>query len=96
SVAAEIALATGGSAADAEDAADVLADLDLTALSSRHPLSLSGGQQQRLVVATARLSGRPIVVFDEPSSGVDRRHLRSIADQIRRVAADGAVVLLVS
>lgn len=93
SVSAEIALATGGPAADA---ADVLADLDLTALSSRHPLSLSGGQQQRLVVATARLSGRPIVVFDEPSSGVDRRHLRSIADQIRRVAADGAVVLLVS
>jgi energy-coupling factor transport system ATP-binding protein len=36
------------------------------------------------------------VVFDEPSSGVDRRHLRSISDQIRRVADDGAVVLLIS
>lgn len=74
----------------------VLADLDLAHLSSRHPLSLSGGQQQRLVIATARLSGRPVVIFDEPSSGVDRRHLRSISEQIRAVAARGAIVLLVS
>jgi ABC-type arginine transport system ATPase subunit len=36
----------------------------LQQFSDRHPLALSGGQQQRLVVATARLSGRRIVVFD--------------------------------
>jgi ABC-type Mn2+/Zn2+ transport system ATPase subunit len=36
------------------------------------------------------------VVFDEPSSGVDGRHLTSISDQIRHVAADGSVVLLIS
>lgn len=74
----------------------VLEELDLARLAERHPLSLSGGQQQRLVVAAVRLAGRRIVVFDEPSSGVDRRHLRSISNQIRRVAADGAVVLLIS
>ena len=43
-----------------------------------------------------RVAGRRIVIFDEPSSGVDRRHLQSISDQIRRLAADGAVVLLIS
>ncbi|HEY0187312.1 MAG TPA: ABC transporter ATP-binding protein [Cellulomonas sp.] len=73
-----------------------LAALDLTHLADRHPLSLSGGQQQRLVVAAVRLAGRRVVVFDEPSSGVDRRHLESISDQIREVAATGAVVLLIS
>lgn len=36
------------------------------------------------------------MIFDEPSSGVDRRHLQSISDQIREVAADGALVLLIS
>lgn len=76
--------------------ADVLAALDLDHLSERHPLSLSGGQQQRLVVAGVRVAGRRIVIFDEPSSGVDRRHLQSIGDQIRSVAASGAVVLLIS
>lgn len=93
-VSAEIALALTD--APETDADGVLASLDLDHLAERHPLSLSGGQQQRLVVAAVRVARRRIVVFDEPSSGVDRRHLQSIADQIRRVAADGAVVLLVS
>lgn len=103
SVAAEIDLAgtdasrTPGSALDAPPGPTGILDaLDLGALAERHPLSLSGGQQQRLVVAAVRVQGRRIVIFDEPSSGVDRRHLRSISDQIRHVAADGAIVLLIS
>ncbi|RFS45642.1 ABC transporter ATP-binding protein [Micromonospora craniellae] len=93
SVDAEVELASG---LKDTDVAEVLRDLDLAHLAERHPLSLSGGQQQRLVIAAARVSHRRIVIFDEPSSGVDRRHLRSISDQIRRVARDGAVVLLIS
>ncbi|TQS21626.1 ATP-binding cassette domain-containing protein [Microbispora sp. KK1-11] len=61
-----------------------------------HPLSLSGGEQQRLVIAAARLSARRIVVFDEPSSGVDRRHLHSITQITRDLAAEGVVILLIS
>ena len=95
SVEAEIDLA-GTGAARAPDTAEVLDALDLVHLADRHPLALSGGQQQRLVVAAVRVAGRRVVVFDEPSSGVDRRHLQSISEQIRRVAADGAVVLLIS
>ncbi|MFT4296165.1 MAG: ABC transporter ATP-binding protein [Micropruina sp.] len=95
SVEAEIELAASD-AVRVPATGDVLDALDLAQLADRHPLSLSGGQQQRLVVASVRVSGRRIVVFDEPSSGVDRRHLQSISDQIRQVAADGAVVLLIS
>ncbi|MGO0605835.1 MULTISPECIES: ATP-binding cassette domain-containing protein [Brevibacterium] len=93
SVMAEIELADTG-ATNAPDLREVLSALGLTDLSQRHPLALSGGQQQRLVVA-ACVAGRRIVVFGEPSSGVDRRHLTSIAEEIRAVAA-GAVVLLIS
>lgn len=95
SVMAEIELA-GTGATYAPDPREVLRVLDLTDLAQRHPLALSGGQQQRLVVAAARVAGRRIVVFDEPSSGVDRRHLTSIAEEVRAVAAAGAVVLLIS
>ncbi|MDQ0642026.1 ABC transporter ATP-binding protein [Microbacterium murale] len=94
SVQAEIHLAAAHSRAPQTE--EILDALDLTAFAERHPLSLSGGQQQRLVVAAVRVAGRRIVVFDEPSSGVDRRHLQSISDQIRRVADDGAIVLLIS
>ncbi|MGW1373925.1 ABC transporter ATP-binding protein [Streptomyces sp. NPDC002446] len=94
SVTAELRL--GATPDQAAHAATVLADLDLDGFGDRHPLSLSGGQQQRLVVATARLSGRRIVIFDEPSSGVDRRHLQSMTRTMRDVAAGGAVVVLIS
>ncbi|MDN6327935.1 MAG: ATP-binding cassette domain-containing protein [Brevibacterium aurantiacum] len=94
-IASEIDLA-GTDTTEAIDTAAVLDALDLAHLTERHPLSLSGGQQQRLVIAAVRVAGRRIVVFDEPSSGVDRRHLQSISDQIRQVAATGAVVLLIS
>ncbi|WP_194410032.1 ATP-binding cassette domain-containing protein [Microbacterium cremeum] len=95
SVRAEIELARAD-AGSATGVRDMLKALDLDHLADRHPLSLSGGQQQRLVLAAARVAGRRIVIFDEPSSGVDRRHLASISEQIRQVAADGAVVILIS
>lgn len=94
SVTAELRLGTAPD--NAERAAAVLAELDLDGLGDRHPLSLSGGEQQRLVVAAVRLSGRRLVIFDEPSSGVDRRHLRSMTRTMRDVAAAGAVVVLIS
>lgn len=88
-------LRLGVSPADERSGA-LLRDLGLVALTDRHPLSLSGGQQQRLVVAAARLSARRIVVFDEPSSGVDRHHLHSITQVMRDLAAEGAIVILIS
>lgn len=94
-VAGEIELAATGTDPKPDTHA-ILSALDLDNLATRHPLSLSGGQQQRLVIAAARVSGRRIVVFDEPSSGVDRRHLQSISEHIRALAAGGAVVLLIS
>jgi energy-coupling factor transport system ATP-binding protein len=77
-------------------AEQVLADLELEALHERHPLSLSGGQKQRLVVATARTTRRDVYVFDEPTSGVDLKHLGSISTTLRSLAADGAVVIVIT
>lgn len=74
----------------------ILGELDLGDFLDRHPLSLSGGQQQRLAVAQAAVSDRPVVIFDEPSSGVDQRHLEAISAQLRALADRGAVVLLIS
>jgi energy-coupling factor transport system ATP-binding protein len=96
SVDAELRLGAATDARTGERARALLADLGLEPYGARHPLSLSGGQQQRLVVAAARVSGRRVVVFDEPSSGVDHRHLRSITQVMRDLAAGGAVVLLIS
>ena len=61
-------------------AAEVLAQLDLTALKDRHPMSLSGGQKQRVAVASSILANKSMLVFDEPTSGLDYRHMKQAAE----------------
>ncbi|MCU9968615.1 ABC transporter ATP-binding protein [Mobiluncus mulieris] len=75
---------------------EILHDLDLWNLRERHPLSLSGGQKQRLVIASALAWRKQVYIFDEPTSGVDYRHLLQIADQLRTLADTGAVVIVVT
>ncbi|WP_315580298.1 ABC transporter ATP-binding protein [uncultured Actinomyces sp.] len=89
-------LTIGASEASGEAGEKLLADFDLANLGERHPLSLSGGQKQRLVIAAARATGRPVVILDEPTSGVDARHLGSITATLRRIADEGATVIVVT
>ena len=89
-------LTIGASEASGEAGEALLADFDLAHLGDRHPLSLSGGQKQRLVIAAARATGRHIVILDEPTSGVDARHLASITSTLRRIADEGAAVIVVT
>jgi len=89
-------LTIGASHASGQSGEQLLADFDLANLGEHHPLSLSGGQKQRLVIAAARATGRPIVILDEPTSGVDARHLDSITATLRRIADEGAAVVVVT
>ena len=89
-------LTIGASDATGEAGEQLLADFDLAHLGDRHPLSLSGGQKQRLVIAAARATRRPVVILDEPTSGVDARHLDSITATLRRIADEGAAVIVVT
>ncbi|WP_051259263.1 ABC transporter ATP-binding protein [Schaalia suimastitidis] len=77
-------------------AGTLLERYDLAAQSTRHPQSLSGGQKQRLAAACAVASGAELHVWDEPTSGVDARHMAEIARQLRALAADGRIVMVVT
>ena len=61
------------------------------------PRQLSTGQQQRVAVARA-LANRPkLVLADEPTGNLDRRHAREALTLIREVCQEtGAALLLVS
>ncbi|MDO5713674.1 MAG: ATP-binding cassette domain-containing protein [Tissierellia bacterium] len=85
SVAEELKL---GSAADEEEVERVLEALELTALKDRHPHSLSGGERQRVAIASAILSGRRVLLFDEPTSGMDYKNMMRIAELIGKVKKD--------
>ena len=80
---------------DAE-ADELLAAFGLAACAERHPLSLSGGERQRLAIAAGIAQGARALVLDEPSSGLDRANMERVAAALRRVAAAGAPVALVT
>ncbi|MFF8274766.1 MULTISPECIES: ABC transporter ATP-binding protein [Streptomyces] len=88
----------GLSARDARAERDaVLEELGLTGLAGRPLKKLSGGQRRLACVAAALVGERPVLVLDEPTTGMDplaRRAVWSAVD--RRRAEHGTTVLLVT
>jgi iron complex transport system ATP-binding protein len=75
---------------------DALEQLDLVQIAERPYPTLSVGQQQRaaLARAVAQLSNDGHLILDEPTSAMDLRHVRETMTLLRRVAGDGATVLV--
>jgi ABC-2 type transport system ATP-binding protein len=88
----------GLDAADARAERDaVLDELGLTPIASRPLKKLSGGQRRLACFAAALIGERPLLVLDEPTTGMDpvaRRAVWAAVD--RRRAERGTTVLLVT
>jgi ABC-type multidrug transport system ATPase subunit len=54
----------------------------------------SRGMRQRLALERALIHRPRLVLLDEPFTGLDDRAVGVVAERLRRVAADGAIVLL--
>ena len=63
---------------------------------SQHIGQLSGGNQQKVVLSKWLLSDSRIVIFDEPTRGIDVGAKREIYEIINALAGEGKVVIVVS
>jgi ABC-2 type transport system ATP-binding protein len=82
-------------ARDARDA--VLDELGIGALAARPLSTLSGGQRRLAQVATVLVGDRPVLVLDEPTTGLDPEARRAVWGALtRRRQAHGATVVLVT
>jgi simple sugar transport system ATP-binding protein len=59
-------------------------------------VELSGGNQQKVVVAKVLAQDPSIVIFDEPTRGVDVGTIPHIHSEIRRLADEGKAVVVIS
>ncbi|MBW8639187.1 sugar ABC transporter ATP-binding protein [Hoeflea sp. WL0058] len=59
-------------------------------------IELSGGNQQKVVVAKALVQKPKLVIFDEPTRGVDVGAIAEIHQLINKLADDGIAVLVIS
>ena len=57
--------------------------------------SLSGGQRQRIAIARAALRGAPIVILDEPTTGLDGQNESEVMAALERLT-EGRTTLLIS
>jgi ABC-2 type transport system ATP-binding protein len=55
---------------------------------------LSKGQQQKIQISLAMMGGPPLLVLDEPFSGLDPINTRLVCDLISEAAERGAAVLV--
>lgn len=75
-------------------ATQLLERFDLTEFANRPTKTYSGGQRRRLDLACALVAAPPVIVLDEPTTGLDVRSRQLMWDVIRELVRDGATLLL--
>ncbi len=73
-----------------------LESVGLATLAHECVFELSGGQQQRAVIARALVGNRPLLILDEPTTGIDPSFRPRMVGDLRDRADAGAAVLVVS
>lgn len=75
-------------------AGELLERFDLVEAGGRPTKTYSGGLRRRLDLAAALVAAPPVLVLDEPTTGLDPRSRLAMWDVIRELVADGTTLLL--
>lgn len=90
----QVGLFSSPSRADRVAALDALERIEIGHLAERQFPTLSGGEQQLVLIARAIASESPVLVLDEPTTGLDLRNQAQILALLRKLVAEAMSVLL--
>ncbi len=74
----------------------ILTELEMADKQQLLPAELSRGMKQKLAIACGLLHQPRVVIFDEPLTGLDPIGMRRMKAVMRRLARDGAAIILSS
>ncbi len=95
--AAELRIPSGVSAKmKAQHINEIMDLLGLTAVKNSLVSSLSGGQKKRLSIAMEIISDPTLFFLDEPDSGLDGVLARRLFTQLRNIANEGKIVIVIT
>ncbi len=81
-------------AADRAAALEAMEKVGVAGLRDRRFPTLSGGEQQLVLIARAIAAGCPVLVLDEPATGLDLKNQVRVLSLLRELMADGMALLL--
>jgi phospholipid/cholesterol/gamma-HCH transport system ATP-binding protein len=73
-----------------------LKDFGLAGNENIYPANLSGGMQKRVGLARSIIMEPSVVLYDEPTAGLDPYNTKRICDMMLRLKADGASAIFVT
>ncbi len=77
-----------------EKLSDILANIKLEDAVNKRFNQLSGGQQQRVSLAIALLHNPPLILLDEPTTGLDPQSRRQLWERMEEMREQGHGILL--
>ncbi|MCU7494136.1 MAG: ATP-binding cassette domain-containing protein [Ignavibacteria bacterium] len=75
---------------------EMLSFVNLSGTESLYPDQLSGGMKKRLAIARALATRPEIILFDEPTTGLDPINSKAILDLINKLRAAGTTSVIVT
>ncbi|BFV59577.1 ATP-binding cassette domain-containing protein [Kitasatospora sp. CMC57] len=75
-------------------ATELLERFSLTEAAGRPARTYSGGMRRRLDLAASMIGSPKVLYLDEPTTGLDPRTRNEVWDEVQRMVAEGATVLL--
>ena len=75
---------------------ELLERVGITEQADKYPGQLSGGQQQRVAIARALAMKPKIMLFDEPTTGLDPEMIKEVLDVMRELAQQGMTMIVIT
>jgi biotin transport system ATP-binding protein len=79
-----------------EKTRQILQSMDILNLEGQRPFYLSGGQKKRVALAGILITDPPLIILDEPFTGLDWKASVTLIRTLIRLHQDGKTILLVS